>query len=144
MMKQDPVDTLAIYLHLARASERRRRPQVRNRLLVLASVAATKAGLLRIAAYCRQMVLDSNTQHLIRRWPTVAVALRDEEFRHFLTHLEKRYSRENAEQLMQSLAIERGHERETYYSDEEYAAGIVGISVEALHDLYPDKADSDQ
>jgi hypothetical protein len=135
---QDPVDTLAIYLHLARASERRRRPHVRDRLFVLAAVEATKAGLLRIAAHCRRIVLDSNAQHLIRRWPTVAAALRDQEFRHFLTHLEKRYSRENAEQLLQSLAIERGNERETYYSDEEYAAGIFGISVEALHELYPD------
>jgi hypothetical protein len=138
---QDHVDTLAIYLHLARASERRRRPHVRDRLFVMSAVAATKAGLPRIAAYCRQAVLDSNAQHLIRRWPTVAIALRDEEFRHFLTHLEKRYSRENAEQLLQSLAIERGHERETYYSDEEYAAGIVGISLEALQELYPDNAD---
>src|SRR5687767_13072253 len=138
----DPVDTLAIYLHLARASERRRRPHVRDRLLVLAAVTATKAGLLRVAAHCRQMVIENNAQHLIRRWPTVAAALRDQEFRHFLTHLEKRYSREKAEQLLQSLAIERGHERETYYSDEEYVASIVGISVDALHELYPDNPES--
>jgi hypothetical protein len=137
----DPVDMLAIYLHLARASERRRRPHVRDRLLVMAAVEATRAGLLRIAAYCRQLVLQNNAQHLIQRWPTVAAALRDADFRHFLTHLEKRYSRENAEQLMQSLAIERGREREAYYSDEEYAAGIVGVSLDALYELYPGDSD---
>ena len=142
MDMRDRVDILAIYLHLARASERRRRPQVRDRLFVLAAVAATRAGLLRIAAYCRRVVVESNAQHLIRRWATVADALRDAEFRHFLTHLEKRYSQENAEQLLQSLAIERGHERDTYYSDEEYAAGIIGVSLEALYELFPDPSAS--
>lgn len=133
----DPVEILSIYLHLARASERRRRPHVRDRLLVLAAVAATRAGLLRIAAYCRQLVVQHNAQHLIRRWPTVAVALRDPEFQHFLAHLEKRYSRENAEQLLESLAIERGREREAYYSDEEYVASILSISLESLYAQFP-------
>jgi hypothetical protein len=139
----DTVDKLAVYLHLARASERRRRPHVRDRLLVLAAVAATKAGLPRIAAYCRQLILQHNRQHLIQRWPTLAAALRDPEFQHFLTHLEKRYSQENAEQLLQSLAIERGREREAYYSDEEYAAAIVGLTLEELQNQFPIDSASD-
>jgi hypothetical protein len=133
----DAVDTLATYLHLARASGLRRRPQVRDRLLVLAAVAAAKAGLPRIAAYCREDVLQHNPRHLVQRWGTVADALRDPEFQHFLNHLEKRYSLEAADRMMQNLAIDRARERETYYSDEEYAAALLGSSLEQLGERFP-------
>jgi hypothetical protein len=133
----DAVDTLATYLHLARASGMRRRPQVRDRLLILAAVAAAKAGLPRIAAYCREDVLQHNPRHLLQRWGTVADALRDPEFQHFLTHLEKRYSIEAADRMMQNLAIDRARERETYYSDEEYAAALLGSSLEQLGERFP-------
>src|SRR5687767_10707024 len=103
----DAVDMLATYLHLARASGLRRRPHVRDRLLILAAAAATKAGLPRIAAYCRQDVLQHNPRHLVQRWQTVADALRDQEFQHFLMHLEKRYSTDTIAQMMESLAIDR-------------------------------------
>ncbi len=138
----DAVDRLAVYLHLARASERRQRPHVRDRLLVLAAVAATKAGLLRIAAYCRHRVMLHNAQHLIRRWPTVSEALRDPEFQHFLTHLEKRYSSEHSERLLQSLNIDLAREREAYYSDEEYAAAIVGVPLAQLAEMFPEQSGS--
>ncbi|MGE0757847.1 MAG: hypothetical protein AB7F89_02050 [Pirellulaceae bacterium] len=134
---QDPVTPLAIYLHLARASDLRRRPHVRDRLLVLAAVAATKAGLPRIAAFCRQRVLQHNPQHLLQRWPTVAYALRDADFLRFFANLEKRYSQEHAEQLLQSLGIEMGRERATYYSDEEYAAAIAGTTLSELDARFP-------
>jgi hypothetical protein len=133
----DTVETLAIYLHLARASELRRRPHVRDRLLVVAAVAATKTGLSRIAAFCRQRILEHNPQHILRRWPTVAVALRDPEFQKFLTHLEKRYSREQAEGLLESLGIELGRERDAYFTDEEYTASIAGVSLDKLDAMFP-------
>lgn len=133
----DAVESLAMYLHLARASERRKRPHVRDRLLLLGAAHATKAGLPRIAAYCRRRVLEHNPQHLVQRWPTMADALRSSEFQFFLAHLEKRFSHEHAERLLQSLAIERGRERDVYYSDEEYAAAILGISLATLDTLFP-------
>jgi hypothetical protein len=133
----DSVTTLAIYLHLARASEQRRRPHVRDRLLVMSAVSATRAGLPRIAAFCRLRVLEHNAQHLLRRWPTVAHALRDPDFLRFLSHLERRYSHEQAEQLLQSLGIELGREREVYYSDEEYTAAIAGTNLGQLDALFP-------
>jgi hypothetical protein len=137
----DPVDLLANYLHLARASGLRRRPHVRDRLLVLAAVEATRAGLPRIAAYCRQDVLDHNPRHLLQRWLTVADALRDQEFQHFLVHLEKRYSPAAADKMMANLSIDRARERETYYSDEEYAAALLGSSLEQLSIRFPAKPD---
>jgi hypothetical protein len=133
----DSVDILATYLHLARASGLRRRPHVRDRLLILAAVAATKAGLPRIAAYCRQDILEHNPRHLVGRWRTVADALRDPDFQHFLNHLEKRYSLEEADRMMNTLALDRARERETYYSDEEYAAALLGSSLEQLGERFP-------
>lgn len=138
----DSVDLLATYLHLARASGLRRRTPVRDRLLVLAAVAATKAGLPRIAACCREEVLQHNPQHLVKRWSTVADALRDQEFQHFLSHLEKRFSSEKAEQMMQSLSLDRAKERDTYYSDEEYAAALLGSSLEQLALRFPPQPES--
>lgn len=138
----DTVDQLATYLHLARASGIRRRPHVRDRLLVLAAAAATRAGLPRIAAYCRKDVLQHNPRHLIQRWPTVAHALRDLEFQHFLTHLEKRFSSDAVERMMGSLSIDRARERDTYYSDEEYAAALLGSSLDQLTELFPSPPDA--
>ena len=53
----NPGYLLSIYLHLAAASDRRRRPHVRDRLLLLAGAMAAQMGLLPIAACCRQRVL---------------------------------------------------------------------------------------
>lgn len=134
----DSVELLAMYLHLARASGLRRRPHVRDRLLIMAAVSATKAGLPRIAAWCREDVLRNNPRHLLRKWGTIADALRDPEFQHFLQHLQKRYSPEAADRMMDTLAIDRARERETYYSDEEYAAALLGSSLEQLAQRFPE------
>jgi hypothetical protein len=128
----EPIEGLAVYLHLARASELRRRPHVRDRFLILAAAIAAEQGLARIAAYCRQCVLQHNPSHLIGRWPAVPSALRDPDFLHFLRHLERRYPREKAERMLDRLGINLGRERDVYYTDEEYAAALLGLSPDAL------------
>jgi hypothetical protein len=130
------VDLLGVYLHLATASQRRRRLHVRDRLLVLAGALAAKLNLARVAAYCRHLVLEHNPQHLVRRWPTMADALEDADFLHFLRHLQRRYPPEKAERLLDSLGIERGSERAAYYTDEEYAAALLGTSPKALSEMF--------
>lgn len=132
----DHVDRLAMYLHLSRASEARRRMHVRDRLLVIAAVLASRNELPRIAAYCRQRILEHNPHHLIKRWDTVFEAAGDPEFAHFLRHIERRYPPENAEGMMQSLGLELGRERATYYSDEEYAASLLGVSQQELGEMF--------
>lgn len=134
----DQVDRLAIYLHLARASEMRRRMHVRDRFLVLAAVLAARSGLPRIAAYCRQRIMEHNPRHLIQRWDTVWQAAADADFIHFLRHIERRYPHETAERMLNSLGLEMGHERETYYDDEEYAASLLGVSLDELAERFGD------
>jgi hypothetical protein len=130
------MELLANYLHLARASGSRRRPDVRTRLLVLAAVTAAYGSLDRIAAYCRQLVLQHNPHHMIGRWATVTAALEEEDFLHFLRHLERRYPCEQAERMLATLGFELTNERNAYYSDEEYAASLLNITTDRLSELF--------
>ncbi|QDU29609.1 hypothetical protein ETAA8_47240 [Anatilimnocola aggregata] len=127
-----PVDLLGMYLHLARTAAQRQRPLVRDRLLVLAAAIASDLQLPAIAACCRARVLEHNPGHLLQRWPTVAEASEYEEFSTLRRQLVRKYSPERAEQLMQSLKIEWHSERAAYYSDEEYAAALLGLTVDDL------------
>ena len=131
-----PIQIIGMYLHLARASELRRRPHVRDRLLIVAAAASQRYGLTRIAAYCRHRVLENNPRHLIRRWPTLAEALEESDFLHFLKQLQRRYPQEKAEQMLRELEIEMGREREAYFSDEEYAAALLNVTPERLTEMF--------
>ncbi|MBM4095127.1 MAG: hypothetical protein FJ276_37830 [Planctomycetes bacterium] len=133
----DPGHLLAVYLHLARASGQRNRPLVRDRLLLLAGAVAARMAIDPVAGYCRHLVLTHNPNHLIRRWPTYRQALASGDFRSFLAQLERRYPQEKAERLLQSLGIELAAERDSYFSDYEYAASLLGTTPEALDQMFP-------
>jgi hypothetical protein len=135
-LMSEPIEILGLYLHLAAASERRQRPHVRDRLLVIAAMIAAKMELRRISAYCRQKILSHNPRHLIGRWPQVEDAIEDPDFQHLLRSLQRRYPQERAERLLANLGIERGREREAYYSDEEYAASLLGSTPDQLRQLF--------
>lgn len=129
-----PIDDLAIYLHLANASERRCRPLVRDKLLVLASVAAARRRLDEIAQYCRRKILAHNPAHLVGRWPSLDEALEDSEFLVYLRRLNQLYPLEKAEHMLGMLGIELARERNLYLDDQEYAAALLGASADSLAD----------
>lgn len=128
----EPSHFLGLYLHLAQASHRRNRPHVRDRLLVLAGVVAARMELDGVAAYCRHLILQHNPGHMVRRWPTLADALEDSDFLHFLKQLQRRYPQEKAERMLSELGIDMACERDTYYDDTEYAAALLNVSTEQL------------
>jgi hypothetical protein len=132
----EPIDILALYLHLATASEQRRRPHVRDRLLVIAATIAARCNLTRIADHCKSKILEHNPHHLIGRWESVEVALEDSDFLHLLRSVQRQYPQEKAERLLETLGVERGSERDAYYSDEEFAASLLGVSLGELDNLY--------
>ena len=131
----EPHRLLGVYLHLARASEMRLQPMVRDKLLVLAGVQAETMGLAPISALCRHKVLAHNGRHMLRRWPTLELALDDERFRVYLKQLTRRYSKEKAEHMLHSLGIELGRERELYANDLEYAAALLDTEPDAIDDI---------
>jgi hypothetical protein len=63
-------------------------------------------------------------------------ALTDEDFLHFFRQLHRRYPQEKAERMLSTLDIEMARERETYYSDEEYAASLLGTDVVTLDEMF--------
>lgn len=126
---------LGVYLHLAQASMRRRRPLVRDRMLLLAGVTAANMQLEPVAAYCRHMILQHNPQHLVRRWSSIPEALVDEEFLAFLKQVRRKYPPEKAERMLDSLGLDMARERDAYYSDLEYAAAILGVSPSDMEEV---------
>jgi pimeloyl-ACP methyl ester carboxylesterase len=123
---------LGMYLHLARASQARRQPLVRDKLLILAGVQAEEMGLGQISALCRQKILARNAHHLVRTWPTMTAALADDEFQSYLKQLKRRYSPEKVEHMVHSLGIELGRERDAYFDDCEYAAALLNTRPESI------------
>lgn len=121
-----------MYLHLARANERRQRHLVRDKLLVLAAVAAARRQLDHVAHYCRQKILLHNPAHLVGHWPTLSLALIDDDFLYYVGHLARRYPLEKAEHMLGTFGIELACERRLYQDDQEYAAAILGTSPAGL------------
>lgn len=105
-------------------------------MLVIAAMIAARMELPRVAAYCRHKILSHNPQHLIGRWSRVEEAIEDSDFQHLLKSVQRRYPQEKAERLLATLEIERGRERDAYYSDEEYAAALLGSTPEELQQLF--------
>jgi hypothetical protein len=137
MSSNPPLKLLGVYLHLARASEQRVRPHVRDRLLVIASTLAARMGMPRVAAHCRQEVLAHNRQHLIGHYATVEEALEESDFLHLLKQLQRRFPPEEAERMLATLGIDQGREWETYYTGEEYAAALLGETPASLAARFP-------
>ena len=121
-----PIDLLAVYLHLAKAAWKRLRMPDRDRLLVISGFIATRLDLPRIANHCRTLILENNQGHMIRRWESFGDALEDTDFLHFLKQVQRRFPQEKAETMLSNLGIDRANERELYRSDEEYAAALIG------------------
>ena len=122
------IELLGIYLHLSRASQQRGQHIKRDRFLVLSAGIAAGLGLVTITAYCRKLVLEHNPGHMLRHWSSVEEAITDADFLNFCRILRRRYPREKAEQLLIELGIDCEGERAAYYSDEEYAAALLGTN----------------
>lgn len=138
----DNTHQLGVYLHLARENERRQRQPERDRMLLLAGVIASEMQLTSVAGYCRTEILRNNPGHILRRWNTIQKALHDDLFQSFLKQVKRRHPSEHAERTLSSLGIELANERETYYSNAEYAAAILGKTPNELDALYRN-SDSD-
>ena len=135
------IEELGIFLHLSQAYQRRQQPLVRARMLVLAGAIASELQLETIAEYCRSEILSLNPNHMVRRWSSIALALRDDEFQAFLKQMRRRFPSEKAERILVSFGLQLANERDTYYSDEEYAASILATTPSELASEYGQSGD---
>ena len=131
-----PIDQLSVYLHLVQAAQKKKQLPDRDRLLTLAAVCAAENQMHAIAGYCRHLVLENNHGHMLRRWPSVATAIEDEDFQTFLKQVRRRFPPERAESMLTKMGIDRARERETYYSEGEYAAALLGVDLDWLQENY--------
>lgn len=121
----------AVYLRLAWASERRHRPLVRDKLLVLGGACASMMGEEPAADLCRDRILSNNTGHMLKRFEGFAEALADSDFRHYLEHLQKHYPLEKAEMMLEQLAIDLPRRRE-YATATEFLADLLQVNPNEL------------
>jgi hypothetical protein len=121
----DAARSLAVYLHLARASDLRRQPFVTVKLLVLAGARALELKLPEIAEQCHAAILERNPRHLLRNWPNLAEAYSSEGFHSLLRQLRRQYTPEKAEHMLGSLGIDMARERELYANEQEYALALL-------------------
>lgn len=133
----EPKELIGLYLHLARAAEKRQKHLERDKLLVLGGACASEMGLEQVAGYCRHKILQNNPGHLLRKYDSFADALGQEEFESYLNSLFRHYPLEKAEYMLESLGIDRSNEREAYFDDLEYAASLLGLSADELAQYDP-------
>ena len=94
------------YLELAKISQAKRQQAGSDRFLILAGVAACRAGFLDVAGLCRSRVLAHNPHHLLNQWPTLPDAIRSQDFAGFLRQLERFCPTERAEMLLSELGAD--------------------------------------
>lgn len=125
-------DQLVLYLQLARASEQRRKPMVRDKLLLLAAIRAIDLKLDPIAAYCRHKILANNPGHLVRHFEDIRIAMQDDRFQALRRRVERSFPREKAEYMHRSLGLETAHKDGSELNSYEYAASLLGITSKEL------------
>jgi len=129
-----PVDLIAMYVQLARASGIRGRPYVQDRLLLCAAIIASQAEMPKTAACCRERILRHNPQHWLGRFPTVAEALAHDDSLGMIRQAQRRYPPERAEQLYSTLGLSLEEERARHISDGAFLAAVLGTSLFDIDD----------
>jgi hypothetical protein len=105
---RDHEAAMKVYVKLAVISEQMHQSQVCGRFLLLAGVEACRAGWPDVAARCRQRLIARNPSHLANRHPTMADALRDEDFQHLVARWERYCPFEKAEAMLRQLDLPPG------------------------------------
>ncbi len=108
----------------------------RDRALVMAASCAALYQLPAVAEFCRQLILQNNHGHMVRRWGSMAEALEDADFIHFLKQIRRKLPVEVAE----SKLVETGYEcdvlRNDYPDDKDYVAAVMGVDAEWLDENF--------
>lgn len=102
---RDHQTAMSVYVQLALIADQKQQSQVRDRLLLLAGVEACRAGWPDVACHCRKKLVESNPAHQARQFPTLADALRDEQFQQLVARWERYCPFEKAEAMLKQLDL---------------------------------------
>ena len=101
----DHSSAMLAFVKLAGVSQTRQQLGPRDKFLVLAGVAASRASFPAVARRCRELVLAHNRSHLLKRYETIEAALEDAEFQTYLKQLSRFCPYEKAEHHLSQLEI---------------------------------------
>jgi hypothetical protein len=93
------------FVKLAGVSQSREQLGPRDKFLVLAGVAASRADHPAVAQRCRELLLAHNPSHLLKRYETIELALEADEFQTYFRQVSRFCSYEKAEHHLAQLDI---------------------------------------
>lgn len=104
----DHAAALVSFVKLAGVAQSKSQWAQRDKFLLLAGIAAARAGFPPVAARCRELVLAHNPHHLIKGYATIEESIADADFQPFLLQLQRFCSYERAEHFLTQLQIAPG------------------------------------
>ena len=122
----DPFTELIVYLRAAQAFKDRLRMSDRDRALVAGTCAAA-LQMNPIANFCRQLVLQHNHGHMLRKYGRFSEAIKDPDFGVFLKQVRRKLTPEQAESHTVTLGYECDVKPTDYETKTEYAAAVMGV-----------------
>jgi hypothetical protein len=123
----DPFTELIVYLRAAQAFKDRLRMPDRDRALVMAGTCAAALRMNHIADFCRQLVLQNNHGHMLRKYKRFSNAIEDPDFGVFVKQVRRKLTPEQAESHILTLGYECDVRPSDYETKTEYAAAVMGV-----------------
>ena len=130
------LDELVLFIRLAQGFKERLKLQDRDRALVLAASCASLNQMPTVAEFCRRLILQNNHGHMVRKWTSMAYALDDPDFIHFLKQIRRKLPVEAAESKLIELEYYCDVRREDYDDDTAYVAAVMGVDAEWLDEHF--------
>ena len=127
---------LVLFLRLAQAFRNRLQMPDRDRALVLGGSYAALLKMTSISAFCKQLILQNNHGHMIRKWDSFEDAIEDSDFVVFLKQVRRRIPVERAETLLIEFGYNCDVERTDYQTDVAFAAAVMGVDDEWLNETF--------
>ena len=132
----DPFDDLILYLRVAQAFKNRLQMSDRDRVLVLAGTNASLLQMNGVANFCRELILQNNQGHMLRKYEDFRSATEDPDFGVFLKQVRRKLSRETAEAQLVTLDYHCDVRPTDYPTQLEFAAAVMGVDGVWLEDNF--------
>ena len=132
----DPFDDLILFLRVAQAFKNRLQMSDRDRALVLSGTFASLLQMNSVANFCRELVLQHNPGHMLRKFDDFRSATEDPDFGVFLKQVRRKLSPETAEAQLMTLDYHCDVRPTDYSTPLEYAAAVMGVDGVWLEDNF--------
>ena len=130
------LNELILFLRLAQAFNDRLLLPDRDRALVLAACCAELNQMPPVAEFCRQLILQNNRGHMVRKWNSMGDALQNADFVHFLRQIQRKLPVEAAESKLLEIGYNCDVKRKDYESDQQFVAAVMGVDADWLNEKF--------